>query len=174
MNYLKKMSVAAMNVIPKNYKKKPEDGGMENGAQLPLFNVIGIAEEMETGQTSMGEWTAFIGTFKATACQPDADGVYQEFRGKKLFLPDVATDAISDALAGSEGGKVEFAMQIGMRRVVKLNAQGEETGAGYEYTMKPLIEIDAAADPLAHLSAKIAALPAPSKEDAPAKETKKK
>ena len=163
MNYLKKMSVASMNVIPKNYKKKHADGGMEHGEIRSLFDVFGIADGIETGSTSMGEWTAFTGSFKAVSCHADADGIFQEYRGKKLFLPDVATDAISDALNSAEGGKVEFALQIGMKRVIKLNPQGEETGAGYEYTMKPLIEIDASADPLAHLENKVKSLPAPSK-----------
>ena len=164
MNYLKKMSTANMNVIPKGYKKPvAEDGtgGMAHGDMLPLFDVVGIAESVETGNTSLGEWMAFGGTFQATACQPDKDGVLQMYRSKKLFLPDVATDAIADALASSEGGKVEFALQIGFKRNIKLDAQGNEIGAGYEYTMKPLIEIDTASDPLAHLNSKVKALAAP-------------
>lgn len=152
MNYLKKMSAASMNVIPKGYRE------MENGATCDLFTVIGVAEEMETGQTQMGDYTAFIGSFQATK----TDG--EVFRSKKLFLPDLAADAVADALTTAGGGKVEFAFKIGMRRVVKKNAQGEETGAGYEYTMTPLLEIDEASDPLAHLQNKIAALPAPSEE----------
>lgn len=165
MNYLKKMSAAAMNAIPKGYKS------MEHGDTIALFDVVGVAENVETGMSQMGEWTAFGGSFQATKV---ADG--EIYRSKKLFLPDVATDAISDAIGAAEGGKVEFALQIGLRRVIKLNAQGEEQGAGYEYTMKPLIEMDEASDPLAGLLAKVSnkALPAPTESEAEAKPGKKK
>ena len=167
MNYLKKMSAANMNVIPKGYKKSKAEGGMEHGDMLPLFDVVGIADGVETGVTSLGEWTAFSGTFQATVCQPDANGELQVYRAKKLFLPDVATDPIADALATAELGKVEFALQIGFKRSIKLDAQGNEIGAGYEYSMKPLIEIDDASDPLAHLNNKVKSLAAPAKGESP-------
>jgi hypothetical protein len=150
MQYLKKMSSASMSAIPKGYKD------MENGDTKDLFDVIGIAESVETGNSSMGEWVAFEGTFAATRI---SDG--EKFRSKKLFLPDTATDMLSDALEGAAGGKVEFALRVGIRRVIKKNAQGEETGAGYEYTVNPILPMDEASDPLAALQSKLAALPAP-------------
>lgn len=154
MEYLKKMSAATISAIPKGYKD------MENGDTAELFDVIGLAEGIETGTGSMGDWTAFEGTFQATKL---ADG--KKYRSKKLFLPDTATDMLADAVDGAEGGKVEFAFRIGIRRVVKKNAQGDETGAGYEYTVTPLVEMDEASDPLAALQNKLMALPAPTKAE---------
>lgn len=158
MQYLKKMSAASMSAIPKGYKKD-----MEHGDTKAIFNVIGIADGFEVGESSMGEWTAFDGTFQASTLATDKPEI---FRSKKLFLPDIARDMLVDALQGVEGGKVEFALEIGIRRVVKKNAQGEETGAGYEYTVEPLVEIDTASDPLAGLLSKVGtlALAAPTDE----------
>ena len=168
MEYLKKMSAATISAIPKGYKE------MENGDVADLFDVIGLAEGIETGTGSMGDWQAFEGTFQATKL---ADG--KKYRSKKLFLPDTAAGMLEDAVNGAEGGKVEFAFRIGMRRVIKKNAQGDETGAGYEYTVTPLVEMDEASDPLAALQSKLQALPAPTEAeetvpaDSPKKVTKK-
>lgn len=149
MKLVKKMSAATMDAIPKKYKTT-----MEHGDQVAIFDVMGIAEGVETGSSSMGEWVAFEGTFGATL--PNGE----KYRSKKLFLPDVASGLLQDAVDSAEGGKVEFAFRVGIRRVVKVNAQGEETGAGYEYTCEPLIEADEADDPLAALSSKLAKVPA--------------
>lgn len=148
MEYLKKMSAATISAIPKGYKD------MANGEVVDIFDVIGLAEGIETGTGSMGDWTAFEGVFQAAKL---ADG--KKYRSKKLFLPDTATDMLADAVNGAEGGKVEFAFRIGIRRVIKKNAQGDETGAGYEYTVTPLIEMDEASDPLASLQSRLVALP---------------
>lgn len=163
MEYLKKMSAATISAIPKGYKD------MANGDIVGLFDVIGVAEGIETGTGSMGDWTAFEGTFQATKL---ADG--KKYRSKKLFLPDTASGMLEDAVNGAEGGKVEFAFRIGIRRVIKKNAQGDETGAGYEYTVEPLVEMDEAIDPLAALQSKLQALPAPTEEEEAPKKSGKK
>lgn len=158
MNYLKKLSMATMGAIPKGIKE------LEHGATVAIAHVIGMAESIETGTSQFGEWIAFNGTFKGTVL--DGGEVY---RAKKCLLPDIASDALQDAVSGSEGNSVEFALEIGIRRVIKLDAKGNEVGMGYEYTMKPLIEMDEASDPLAALDAKVTkALPAPKAEAAPA------
>lgn len=80
------------------------------------------------------------------------------------------------------GGAIEFALEVGIVRQIKVNAQGVETGIGYAYTMSPLIEPDAASDVLAGLEARVQkALPAPaqatialeSSDNKPVKPTKK-
>lgn len=158
MNYLKKLSMATMGAIPKGIKE------LEHGATVAIAHVIGQAEGIETGTSQFGEWVAFTGTFKGTNL--DDGSVY---RAKKCLLPGIASDALEDAVSSSEGNPVEFALEIGIRRVIKLDAKGNETGMGYEYTMRPLIEMDEASDPLAALDAKVAkALPAP-KAEKPAK-----
>lgn len=156
MNYLKKMSVSAMSAIPKEVKK------LEHGATVAVAHFIGLAEAIETGTSQFGEWVAFTGSFKGTNLETG-----EVFRAKKCLLPDIASDALQDAVANSEGNPVEFALEIGIRRVIKLDPKGNEVGMGYEYTMRPLIEMDEASDPLAALDAKVAkALPAPKAEKA--------
>lgn len=159
MNYVKKLTSVTMEAVPKGYKD------WEHGTHKATVHVVGIVEKTEAGVTSLGEYIAFIGTFKATNLETG-----EVYRSKKCLLPGVASDALEDAVNGAEGGQVEFAMEIGITRKIKLNAQGEEVGAGYEYSMKPLIEIDEASDPLARLESRIKALPAPTEDKAGAEE----
>lgn len=151
-NYVKKLSVATIGAIPKEFKKQPHD------TRVSLMQVIGRVEKIETGTSQFGEWVAFVGSFKAVKME---DG--EVFRGAKCLLPDVAASMLTEAVEKAGDGIVEFAIEIGLRRVVKFDAKGEETGIGYEYTMKPLIEMDAASDPLAALEARagLKSLPAP-------------
>lgn len=149
-NYVKKLSVASIAAISKNFKAEKHD------TRIALMHVFGRVESTETGTSQFGPWTAFVGSFKAVKLE---DG--EVFRAGKCLLPSIAADAIGDAVDSANGGIVEFAIEIGLRRVVKLAANGDETGAGYEYTMRPLIEIDEAADPLAALESKVKALAAP-------------
>lgn len=151
MNYVKKLTSVTMEAVPKGYKD------WEHGEHKATAHIVGIVEKTEAGVTSLGEYIAFIGTFKATNLETG-----EIYRSKKCLLPGVASDALEDAVNGAEGGQVEFAMEIGIKRVIKKNAQGEEVGAGYEYTMKPLIEMDEASDPLARLESRIPKLAAPS------------
>lgn len=159
MNYLKKLTVSAVTPIGKEIK------ALENGAQVALVRIFGRVEKTEQGTTQFGDYTAFIGAFKAVSLFGETSG--EEYRAPKALFPDIAASALEDAFNNAEGNAVEFAIEIGVRRVVKLNAKGEETGAGYEYTMKPLIEIDEASDPLAALEKRaLASLPAPKVEEA--------
>lgn len=163
MNYLKKLSIATMNAIPKGIKE------LEHGATVAIAHIIGIAEGIETGTSQFGEWVAFTGAFKGTVL----DGG-EMFRAGKCLLPGIASDALQGAV--TENAPVEFALEIGIRRVIKLDPKGNEVGMGYEYTMRPLIEMDAASDPLTALEAKVKvpALEAPKTEaEAPKAEAEK-
>lgn len=156
MNYVKKLSIASAAAIPSDFKLK------ENGFAMPLMRVYGQVEGTDTGVSQFGPWTAFIGNFKGVRLE---DG--EVFRSKKLLVPELAEMALTDGLENSEEGAIlEFALEIGIRRTIRKNAQDVEVGAGYEYTMKPLIEIDEAVDPLSALESKVlAALPAPKTDD---------
>lgn len=156
MNYVKKITSAAINAVPKGYKD------WAHGEEKTTARIIGIVERTESGVTSLGEYTAFIGAFKAVNLDTG-----EEYRAKKCLLPGVASDALEEAVNNAEGGSVEFAMEIGIRRNIKKNAQGEEVGIGYEYTMKPLVEMDEGSDPLARIEARMKSLPAPKVEEKP-------
>lgn len=159
-NYIKKLSVASIGAIPKEFKKQPHD------TRVALMHVFGRVDSMETGTSQFGPWVAFVGSFKAILL----DGG-EVFRSSKCLLPGLASDAVENAVQESGGNTVEFAIEIGVRRVVKLAPNGDEVGAGYEYTMKPLIEMDEATDPLAALESRVLALNPPPQSALPLDES---
>lgn len=131
-------------------KIKPTDLP-EDGTLVPLMRVMGQAEGVKTGTTNYGEYCGFTGVFAAVNFKTG-----EHFAAAQVFLPDVATDLMRPVVeaAQANGGKVEFAFDIGVRQVKR----GEEIK--YEYGVKPLVQA-AKADPLAALKAKLAAVPLP-------------
>ena len=148
INFVKKLSIKSMGAIPEKLKE------MENGQRIAVAHFIGRADGVETGVTSFGEWTALTGVFKGVNLLTG-----EVFRASKCFMPDLAVDEIASQLATLEndGDAIEFAVEIGIMRDIKLDAKGNETGIGYAYTMSPLIEADKASDPLAALESRIPA-----------------
>ena len=138
LNLVNKVSIAS--VVGKI--GKPE-------APQALMRVLGLATTYETGETQYGEFIAFKGSFEATNLMTG-----EVFRAGKCFLPDVAANLMSAQLAASSGETgfkgVQFAFEIGYKP--------SDTLIGYEYTVTPLIEIDAA-DPLTALRDQLGALP---------------
>ena len=159
-NYVKKLSVASIGAIPKEFKKQPHD------YRLPLMHVFGRVESSDSAPSQFGPSTFFLGSFKAVILETG-----EIYRASKCFLPGLASDMIESAYSETGGGALEFALEIGLRRVVKFDAKGEEIGAGYEYTMKPLIEMDEATDPLAALESRVLALNPPAQSALPLDES---
>ncbi len=93
-----------------------------------LMQVFGIATGTLAGESQFGEWVALVGTFKAVNLE---DG--EVFTSGKCFLPSVATDYLVQYLS-SETSSVEFALQI--------DSVPSDTVIGYEYIVKPLIEVE--------------------------------
>ena len=145
-SYVKKLSVKTMNAIPANLKE------LENGARVAVAHFIGRADGVETGTTAFGDWKALTGVFKGVNLETG-----EIFRGAKCFMPDIAVEEIAARLAELEGNDsaIEFAVEIGIQRDIKLDAKGNEIGAGYSYTMSPLIEPDEAQDPLMAIESRI-------------------
>lgn len=123
-----------------------EDKTPKHPNGIDLFTVGGRITGIKTGNSTYGEWKAFIGNCGATR---HSDGV--EFRGAELFLPSVAETFVEPVVLEAKGAPVDFAFIIGVKPMTKPSGE-----LSYEYTVKPLIEADAV-DPLAELMAKMKA-----------------
>jgi len=113
---------------------------------IVLASILGISNEARPGQTDMGSFLKFIGSFQATNHLTG-----EVFSSAVALLPDVIADQLGAAI--HQSGEVEFAVQI-------LARADEKSAVGYVYSAKPLIE--------AKPSDKFAALMAKAQAAAPA------
>jgi hypothetical protein len=138
MELLSKISV-------KTCKANPE---MEfvtvDGKQVPrakgeqtLLRVTGIAKDKKLVNTDFGTSVQINGMFQGTNIKTG-----EVFRAAKCFLPEIAAGLVDGALA--EGvTEIQFAFDIGVKPA--------NSATGYEYTVKPLIDLTEN-DPLAMLN----------------------
>lgn len=151
---------------------------MELKGDTPLYSVFGIVTNIKEGKSDYGSFTKLIGSFEAVRAIDRA-----RFQAPTCFLPeplqgmivakvieeiDASTVYAKDAKTGEpvmEDGHpvvqtmgraaVRFAAEVGVK------PSRRKGGAGYEYTVKPIVQA-AANDALAELrSAALAALPNP-------------
>lgn len=114
MNLLSKISMKTIGADVEASKEGP----------IALAHVLGIAKGVKTGQSTYGDWTAFVGSFEAVNLETG-----EIFRAGKCFLPEIATSLLAGALTDAE--TVQFALEIGARPA--------KNAVGYEYTVTPLI-----------------------------------
>lgn len=145
MKLVKKVS--AKTVVGANIKKLLD----KSGENTPLYTVIGIATGIKTGISTYGDWACLTGQFRATNMITG-----ELFQGSHMFLPDVAHDMAAVALSSDGVESIEIAFEIGAALT------DAEDGAGYEYSVRPLIETQEA-DPLAAIEDRVAGLKAPKK-----------
>jgi hypothetical protein len=105
-----------------------------------LYKVYGIATKVVHGETAFGAFVAFLGDFKAVNLKTN-----EVVRSGKCFLPDVAANMLQGALEHSDSG-VEFGFVV--------NAEPADNQSGYQYTVSPLIESNAA-DPMSLLEKRL-------------------
>jgi len=74
-------------------------------ARQRLYSVIGVANDLKTGESNYGAWTALVGRFEA---ERTADG--QLFVAPLILLPDLALEPLIAAVRIHEG--VEFALVV--------------------------------------------------------------
>jgi hypothetical protein len=133
-------------------KPTRKDIPTEDGAIKWLMRAVCICTGFKTGNSDFGPWIALTGMFKCTNVQTG-----EEFRGSKLFLPDLLADPVSAQLSQTQG-TVEFVAKVGIRA-------RDDSPVGYEYVAD--LEVDPASgaggDPFASLEEKAAGnlLPAP-------------
>lgn len=115
---------------------------------VELFNIGGTCLTTKIGNTTYGEFCAFLGNFAAIRL---ADGVV--FRGPQLFLPNVAEAYIRPVVDAAKGDPVEFAFIIGVKPLTKPDGT-----LSYEYTVSPIVAPDTI-DPLAEMIKKLSGAP---------------
>ena len=125
------------------------------GETIWLYNVIGLANSIKTGESQYGPWRALLGSFVAEAPSAENPGETKRFRTGQLFLPDVALDLVAPSVAASKKSEqVQFAFRVGV--------MGDDSAATkYVYVAESLLAPEES-DPLEMLMAKTAPqLPAP-------------
>lgn len=132
--------LSAKSVIGNIKKHIPRDSEKEIliGEEKVLFRVYGNIEGFKVGETNFGEFTEFQGNFEAVAIDTG-----EVFRSAKCFLPSIAEALLLPVVKNPDNvGGVRFAFDIGIK--------GSAKEVGYEYTVRPIVEMTEA-DPLAAL-----------------------
>jgi len=131
------MAIAMIKKLstPKIMGKRPRLG--EGETEKDLYQVVGIASGVKTGDSDYGPWSALTGTFAAQNLESG-----EQFRSGVAFLPDVALDPIIGQLNMGVTA-VEFGFTIGIKE--------DDTPVGYVYIATPIVEPDEN-DPLEELA----------------------
>lgn len=137
---------------------------LEVNESVQAYSVAGICEKYETGSSTYGEWTRFIGSFIAINYITG-----EEIQSGKAHIPSILEDILLSGIASTakieaqKEGKagaiyklsepIEFAYVVSMKRL----ADDEKGGVNYKYLVEPKTEVKTN-DQLGHLTA---LLPAP-------------
>ncbi|HEY6018368.1 MAG TPA: hypothetical protein VIY48_00250 [Candidatus Paceibacterota bacterium] len=152
-NLLNKISVATVYGRIKTIIKEV-DGEPKKMLEAPVMvmRVIGHATGYEVKSSQYGDSLAFKGTFKATNLETG-----EISHSGQCFLPNVMADQLGSVLDQVDSG-AEFAVDVA--------AVPANNVFGYEYRVKPLLEVKESPI-LAALEARIEApaLPAPKGDD---------
>lgn len=150
VTFKKKLSA---KTIVGDVKKMIKDGTLAPGAVL--YRAIGIADNMRTGQSAYGEWTAFSGDFEVTNMVTG-----EVLRGAEFFPDKGFTEALANRLRAAPGESVEFALEV----CIDIS---DDYPTGYAYVTRPILAD--AHNRLGALRERVAALPAPDAEAPKAK-----
>ena len=149
MELLSKISMKGVGAQPSKGSVTKDQG------TIPLAIMYGRTTRYTVGQSTFGEFTKFNGSFEATNVKTG-----ESFRSGNILLPRIVEDLLRGALDDREDANsaLEFALEIGVKY--------SENPMGYEYTVRPLVEL-AASDELSHLrDTAVKALPAPKNDGA--------
>lgn len=121
--------------------------------RMDLMKIYGVARKATPGQTDIGPFVKFGGSFRAIN---SATG--EMFESGMAILPGIAQDLLLGALDGGDVESVNFGFAISVK-------YSPESIAKYEYDVSSLLA-PAADDPLERLGASlgVTALPAPAPE----------
>ena len=116
----------------------------------PLYDLFGIISKTKTGHTDKGDWTAFVGQFKA--CDPSTGEVIAE-SGKAHInvLEDLVYSHLVQAQEVDPKAQVHIAIRIGIKPAPK----GKPSQTGYEYWAERLSKTESVDDPIARLRAEV-------------------
>lgn len=97
-----------------------------------LYRIAGTAHSLQTGESDFGPWIAFKGNFSALR----HDGKF--YAAPKAFLPEPMQSMLeSEILKASADGltpAITFAVDVSIAQA--------DTGVGYEYQCKPVIQAE--------------------------------
>lgn len=120
---------------------------VNDGDTVDLFNVYGIAFDLERGDSDYGPWIAILGSFEAENLHTG-----ELVRATKLFVPDVVTNLLAGVLKSRDGVQsAELSFCIVAKR-------DKSAATGYVYIARSLLP-PSADDPLEKMRARLAALP---------------
>lgn len=125
-------------------------------AYIDLCAIYGILRKYTIGQSAYGEFIKFNGDIEAKNLDTG-----EVFKSGSLILPGIIAGVLQGAVDGNPDSDVEFGVIVGVK-------PSEKGNTGYEYTIKPLMEVKEA-DALIALrgmvDSKLKALPSPNKPD---------
>lgn len=156
---IRKISAPRVIGNVKAFAPRPGQDGSIPRDVVPLYRVFGSANDVRTGNSDNGPFTALKGRFEAVSLVPDQETGEvsgETFVAPECFLPEPTHSILVGELSGrDENGKrvvesLDFAFEVGVK--------ASKNPVGYEYVCVPLME-HAGSDPLAALRQKVAALP---------------
>lgn len=109
---------------------------------MPLMKVYGVARKAAPGQTDLGPFVKFGGSFRAVNSLTG-----EMFEAGILILPGIAQDLLLGALDGGDVESVNFGFAISVK-------YSPESAAKYEYDVSSLLA-PAVDDPLERLGASL-------------------
>lgn len=107
------------------------DGSKQTVDSLALYKIAGIVRDVQAGEGEKGMWLALMGDFGSLCLYGKNKG--KQLRSNKLFLPDVATNMLHMGLKATNGGSVQFAFDIGIKR-------DANSAVGYVYMVNPHVK----------------------------------
>lgn len=118
----------------------------DDGSQIQLFVVYGLASGTKTKDTAFGPATAVTGSFEAVR----NDGAI--FQAAVAYLPEPAGSTLIEAVKAriAQESSVEFAVAVGIK-------PSKKSAVGYEYWCKPYQKPEER-DALAHLRGSVQSL----------------
>jgi hypothetical protein len=119
----KKLSPKVIMHPTKIGKKLFEEKGEKT---VDLFQIGGVITSMKSGSSQYGDFIAFVGEFRSINCETG-----EVKNAKKVFLPSILTEELSEKIAKADGKPVEFLTTVG----IKAN-DDERGGLGYAYYAK--------------------------------------
>lgn len=136
---------------------KEKAAAVENGEGYDLLKVVGRTTTAAKGTTDKGTFIKLGGEFTGINCVSG-----EVFTSGAAILPTFIAEQLAAAL--DKSAQVEFGLLIGAKR-------SDDAVTGYEFTVRPLIEVKPTESMQALLAAAgvdLAALPAPAPKPAPA------
>lgn len=105
---------------------------LDEGDSVHVLRVAGVITNTESGETSIGPYTCYIGDHFAENMLTG-----NQYSSKKLIMPPMVSSILDDLLAGSNGGAVKYAFDL-----MAAYSDNKQLTAKYKYIINPIIKPD--------------------------------